>query len=148
MRCLLIGTVILSATVSCASRSEDYCEAYVIFPSFTTQQRDAIATAAGRWEAFSGRHVELRTGHAMQCAIYPATLRRRGFVGLHNEDSRDIALDPSGDVRELEAAALHELGHAYGMEHVASGVMAAVVRPVAFSADDRAECIRSGACLR
>lgn len=42
---------------------------------------------------------------------------------------------------------LHEVLHGFGLDHVPSGIMQARAPiPTAFSADDRAECVRAGLC--
>lgn len=159
MRALVLGLAVF--LVGCAAPPET-CSSFRP-EGLSADESARVASAVARWSAFSGQ--ALTFGPDGECPVSVGSLRdRKGdvgafWVGAFYEDDRSVVLDAdrmrsevagcSADVgRCVEAVALHEVGHALGLEHVADrGVMSTGRELVEdFTEADRAECRRVRAC--
>ncbi len=124
-----------------------------------------LRSITASWERFSGRpgSLALSAGDGGTCSIvgYSAThptvlaleAKENAHLGGYAPPTGGIILVPErlGSCLGREGScsdliALHEIGHAFGMAHHGGhGLMASESAPF-FTRDDRAECVRVGAC--
>jgi hypothetical protein len=117
--------------------------AFDVSPAFDAEERAQIAQAAADWNA--------RTVPAMQITLAGGDWRLvketppGGYDGARFASRHLIMISPDDRVSTYSIA-LHEFGHAIGLEHTTTGVM----HPVAeheFTPEVMAECARVVACV-
>lgn len=136
---LSIGVALTApALASCGSSDVD-CE---IDQVFTQPQQAEIQRAGKTWNALTTRAITFSPDG--EWLILPASVPLG--LGLEQKHRRLIRISPETPDDQIYAVALHELGHALGLQHTAKGVMDANRQTIAFSEEDMAECRRVGAC--
>ncbi len=134
-----VAAVLLAMTASsCASGDVD-AEIDVVF---TQAQASEITRAAKRWNEFTSRSVHIVSDG--EWLIVPATSPKG--LGYAQGARRLIRISPVTPDDQIYAVALHEFGHALGLNHVVKGVMDPDRQTIDFSPEDIAECKRCGAC--
>lgn len=107
----------------------------------------AIDWALYRWNSWSGRECfRWAENEAPDVWITEQWPRAPGAAGSCQVSSGQIRIAPDLPIESVRAVALHEAGHALGMEHTSTGVMAPDILGTDFSDEDRAEFKRAGGC--
>jgi hypothetical protein len=68
------------------------------------------------------------------------------YIGSADRASMELNVGSGFPAADYRAFAKHELGHAIGLKHTATGVMAERIETEEFTTDVMAECRRVGAC--
>lgn len=166
----VIGLLVL-AGAGCATRPAPDCAGqYRAHTSLTDAQRVSVEAAFAGWNAFLGREAVRFDTHESDdttCSVRAVAKgsaeweQLRGedesIAGAHVPEDGSLVIVPEeltcsfGDC--VQDATMHELGHALGLRHVdGGGVMRSAMRRrqpavVSFTAADRLECLRAGACV-
>lgn len=134
----IAGALLMLTVPSCASGDVE-AEIDVVF---TKAQASEITRAANRWNEFTQRTVHIVSDG--DWLVVPATSPKG--LGYAQGNRRLIRISPITPDDQVFAVALHEFGHALGLNHVPQGVMDPERQTIEFSAEDMAECRRCGAC--
>ncbi len=134
----VVAGVIALMTTSCG-RGDVEAEIDLVF---TKEQASEITRAAHRWNEFTQRLVHITSDG--EWLVVPATSPKG--LGYAQGDRRLIRISPQTPNDQIYAVALHEFGHALGLNHVPKGVMDPDRQTIEFSPEDIAECRRCGAC--
>ncbi len=135
--------LIVATLVACAPPL-----AFSVHPTFTVEERMGIAMAAAEWNARTvpSKQITLSGG---SWRIDKVESTNGGYNGWCSRGKRVIQIDSDTQGVSTYAVALHEFGHAVGLEDLPTdhpGVMNDRHVTVVFSAYDMAECARVGAC--
>ncbi len=165
--------IAVTAVFGC-SEARPRCAEYHFQAGFPAELRGSARSAAANWESFSGRPLPVADGDTDQdaCSFRAVDFGSPAYVALRDESGGDffaVHLDDGSivvaeggwstddacvaDVATCATFVLmHEIGHEYGLQHVADGdaIMGTTnpVPRVSYNAVDRAECERAGACVR
>jgi predicted Zn-dependent protease len=134
----IAGAILTLMGSSCASGDVE-AEIDVVF---TQPQASEITRAAKRWNEFTTRTVHIVSDG--EWLVVPATSPKG--LGYAQGARRLIRISPVTPDDQIYAVALHEFGHALGLNHVPKGVMDPDRQTIEFSPEDIAECKRCGAC--
>lgn len=141
MRWGAIATALMAlASTGCLSKGVEV----EIDDSFTPEEKAAIVSAGQAWDAFAGSHVVTFVPKG-EWLIARAEVPD-GHYGLAQGRRHMIRVDTAAPSAEVYAVALHELGHALGVQHTSQGVMDPLRQTTTFSQADREECIKAGVC--
>lgn len=109
---------------------------------FTPDEVAILRVSADRWEAFTHGHVKIDfTDEPGQVRIIRGSID--GPFAAQTLKGPCIRFDLDQPVAGF---AMHEMGHAIGLEHTTRGIMKQVDPDQNFSEEDRAECRRVGLC--
>jgi hypothetical protein len=134
---LPLPLLLLLATTSCAEHVDAEID-----PVFTEVRKDGIRRAAVEWKTIATR--QIRILDKGDWLVVPAEVPKG--LGYAQSGRHLIRISPETPDDQVYAVALHEFGHALGLQHVKPGVMDPDVQTIEFSAEDFAECRRVGAC--
>lgn len=178
MKLLLVLVALVAFLAACAAPVEQLkpphqggsCDrTYIVSSDFPSQEKEALQRAADRWNEIASEQFCLAESNE---AFGPETTPSRGIfriehggafwkslsdknggsdvIGVHFSERDQIAIVDSLSPADFELVALHELGHAHGLGHVAApAIMHASIGTASdFTSNDLAECQRVGACLK
>lgn len=129
----------LALIVSCAPRLH-----FAIDKSFTEIEVREIHRAAEEWNKIALRKITF--GDDGKYYIDEVEKTDLGYNGFFTRKRRLIQIDNETGGVSVYAIALHEFGHALGLNHVNNGIMNPNKVTTEFSAEDMAECRRVRAC--
>lgn len=134
----LVGLLLALAAAACSPRRVELPATLAISPDFSAEEAEAIVFAADQWRKATAGTADLSPviGSAGEIVIYPTSLPdiTSGSTGVDSGGHASIGIDleqvaagrgrvPFTDA--LRDTAMHELGHAFGLEHAATGLMTA-----------------------
>jgi len=144
LRRLIVGFVGLAA--ACDVRDDDDAGPLTleIDPVFDASGREAIARATAEWNARSTRKLRIVEDGGEWLVLRAAI--PDGHLGYAQQAHRLVRIELRATPEQVYPIALHELGHALGLNHVERGVMDPTRLGVEFSDADLGECRRARAC--
>lgn len=149
---LAVMSLALGACFVPQGRAESRCDrAFTVRPGFTVPQRRELEAAVTRWNYIAEEQFCIVEGYSTKSYIYPRTIEEveGGWrVGYYVSEDDSVGVVTTLSLPDFGEIALHELGHAHGLDHApAPAVMhyAAGTSKV-FTDNDIAECQRVGAC--
>lgn len=116
---------------------------FAVDPAFPSPDHDQITAAAAEWNRRTTGHPIAFDGTSWR-VVRAAPVS--GYNGWCDHSRRLIEIHPNPPGATIYAVALHEFGHALGLNHTEHGVMDPKHVTVEFSNEDMAECRRVGAC--
>lgn len=139
----------------CATETSVDCGRFRLDASVTPAQKASVERAGAAWDAFAGRPV-VSWDDSATCVV---AVNEHEHLGSWSSADGVLALSPERMRAEapgcathmaecVEAVALHELGHALGLEHVdGRAVMSATGELLTTFTDvDRAACVDAHLC--
>ncbi len=150
IRVCALSNLTAVAIFACASilcSCADDTLAFEVDSVFTDTQRSEMQRAADEWNAFTAKKVQFAPIGEGDWLILRATVPN-DRLGYAQRKRRLIRIHPATADDQIYAVALHEIGHALGLNHVSKGVMDGERQSIVFSDEDMAECRRVGACSR
>jgi hypothetical protein len=135
---------------STAATTFDPCSPLSVLAAMPNQvQQDGVAAAAQLWRVDGAPGVGIAGGTSIDVHFQTAAPM---FHGLYDDRAGEIYINEDlVDVRTLSIVIAHELGHAFGLQHVSPDVRPSVMNPdnltIAPTAEDR-QALESlwGAC--
>lgn len=151
MKVILLVCIAL-LDLGCSDRA-DCNGVYTASDQFDAAEWAKMKSAASRWAAFAGRPVSISLGTGNTCHIAPVAqitdIDPGQTVGGENyAHTGNIAVSESGrDPQRFEQVVLHEMGHGFGLQHIADpNAVMHIIAGVDFNEADREECRAVGAC--
>jgi hypothetical protein len=143
-----LRAALVAAVVTLTGCATDGGHSLNIDARFAPAQRDAVLEAADEWNVYvyPSHRFDIDGEDWRVLAEAPTGEVCAGAAGCAKRDERLIQIDPRFEPERVRAIALHELGHALGLKHVAGGVMDPNVLHDHLNEIDIAECRRVGAC--
>lgn len=145
-----------------AERAQECVGEYHAHATLTPEAHIATAAAFAKWNALAGREViRLVPGDPSDTTCAVRVDEATGTLGLWQPSDGSISLAPARMQSEapgcdkqlpdcIEATALHEAGHALGLQHVAGSghvLSEGGELVLGFTPADQAECARVGVCV-
>ncbi len=137
---LITAAILASTLVACTNQPPHYV--FAPDPDLTPDQIAVLHTAAAQWNAVSDIPISFDQ-NGLFIRLAPMN---PGTQGL-DYASEGIEIAPNLKPDRFYNVALHEFGHAIGLQHINHpGVMDPQATQHVFSTEDLTECHRVGAC--
>ncbi len=134
------------AHVGCSSPVEQCGGHFTVDPDLYARRADEFARAQLRWNTFATRQTSFAPGYGARCHVLPGKVEPKAAVYDHDAGLIVIDEDSENAQTAFESTLLHELGHSFGMGHVAGPGIMHDPQGTDFTPDDLTECRAANAC--
>ena len=140
--------VAVVALVLAACDGPPFPYSFGIDPAFPRAETDDVLDAMAAWNEVTRPEyrTELEGDNWRIHYVAPGAECEANAWGCENSHRQAIWIKP-GLGRQTFGVTMHEIGHAFGLEHVEGGVMDPHIYHDTLTPGDLAECRRVGACL-
>jgi hypothetical protein len=128
--------LVLAALLSCTPLQ------FAVDPAFVPDEQAEVRKAAADWNARTVHPITFDGTAWRVLKQDPGT----GYNGITYSSKHLILISAEHPGATVYSVALHEFGHALGLQHTTTGVMQAAVVSTEFTPEVLAECKRVSAC--